>query len=150
MNTLSLPDTRIGRRYGPTLYESGVEKIREYAAAIGEQHAIYFDRDAATRAGFRDVVAPPMFCVVYCTPAVVQGIGDIIGSALPRMLHGSQSFTWHEPVCSGDTLTTTATLDGIYTKGDLTFIEFGGRSHNQNSDLTVEFVWTEIVRGGLP
>jgi len=150
MNTSTSADTRVGRSYGPTRYEVGLEKIREYAAAIGETHPIYRDRDAARGRGFRDAVAPPMFCVVYCTPPVIQAVGDVIGTALPRMLHGSQTFTWHEPVCSGDTITSTASIADIYLKSDLTFVEIVGRSHNQHGDLTVESVWTEIVRGGLP
>lgn len=142
-------DPRIGRTYGPTHYEVGVEKIREYAAVIGETHALHHDRAAAHAADFRDVVAPPMFCVVYCTPPVIQAVSDVIGSALPRMLHGSQTFTWHEPVCSGDTITSVAEIADIYQKGDLTFVKIAGRSHNQDGTLTVESEWTEIVRGGI-
>jgi len=142
-------DPRLGRTYGPTYYEVGLEKIREYAAAIGETHALHHDRAAARAANFRDVVAPPMFCVVYCTPPAIQAVGDVIGAALPRMLHGSQTFTWHELVCSGDTITSVAEIAGIYDKGDLTFVEIAGRSHNQDGKLTVESVWTEIVRGGI-
>lgn len=81
---------------------------------------------------------------------MIHAVGDIIGAALPRMLHGSQTFTWYEPVCSGDTITSSASIADICHKGELTFVEIGGRSHNQDGALTVESVWTEIVRGGLP
>jgi hydroxyacyl-ACP dehydratase HTD2-like protein with hotdog domain len=37
--------------------------IRRFAYATGETDPIHFDRDAAVAAGFRDVVAPPMFYV---------------------------------------------------------------------------------------
>ena len=33
-------------------------------------------REAARAAGFRDVVAPPMFCVVYALPAMAPGVLD--------------------------------------------------------------------------
>ena len=46
-----------GKTYPPFEYEVGREKIREYATAVGETNQVYFDRDAAKGAGFRDVVA---------------------------------------------------------------------------------------------
>ena len=55
----------VGKTYPPYEYEVGKEKIREYAAAVGEDNPVYFDRERARAAGFRDVPAPPMFAVVY-------------------------------------------------------------------------------------
>ena len=53
-----------GKTYPPFQYEVGKEKIKEYAWAVGEDNPVYFDRDQAKAAGFRDVAAPPMFAVV--------------------------------------------------------------------------------------
>ena len=55
----------IGKKFPAFEYEVGREKIREYANAVGETNPIHHDREAAQAAGFRDVVAPPMFAVVY-------------------------------------------------------------------------------------
>ena len=55
----------VGKRYPAFEYEVGREKIREYANAVGESDPVHHDPDAARAAGFRGVVAPPMFCVVY-------------------------------------------------------------------------------------
>ena len=58
----------IGKTYEPTLYAVGREKIREYARAVGETNPLYLDVEAARAAGYADVVAPPMFAVVYSAP----------------------------------------------------------------------------------
>ena len=58
-------DAAKGKTYPPVEYEVGKEKIKEYAWAVGEDNPVYFDREPAKAAGFRDVVAPPMFAVVY-------------------------------------------------------------------------------------
>jgi len=58
-------DSAKGKTYPAHVYEVGKEKIGEYAEAVGEDNPVYFDRDKAREAGFRDVVAPPMFAVVY-------------------------------------------------------------------------------------
>jgi acyl dehydratase len=139
----------VGKRYPPFEYEVGLEKIREYANAVGEQSAVHHDRGAAREAGFRDVVAPPMFCVVYSAGAMGPAVLDPeVGIDLARMLHGSQEFTWGEPVCAGDLIRTEAAVEDVYEKGANTFYVFGSRSTNQDGDEVVRGVWTDIVRGG--
>ena len=54
----------VGKQWPPVVYQAGREKIREFANVIGAANPVHHDREAAVAAGFRDVVAPPMFCVV--------------------------------------------------------------------------------------
>ena len=139
----------LGKAYPPFEYEVGREKIREYAAAIGATNPVHFDREAAREAGFRDVVAPPMFAVVYSAGAVAPGVLDPeLGINLMLMLHGSQEFVWSEPVCSGDTITTTATFKDHREQEGRTFFVFESVSKNQDDAETVRGTWTNIVRGG--
>jgi acyl dehydratase len=136
-----------GKQYAPFTYEVGLEKIREYANAIGETEPVHHDRDAAREAGFRDVVAPPMFAVVYSTGAVAPGVLDPeVGINLARMLHGSQEFAWGEPVCAGDVIETTATLVDLYEKDGREFYVFESVSRNQDGQEVVRGTWTNIVR----
>ena len=59
---------RSARPTSPSLYAVGREKIREYARAVGETNPVHLDVEAARAAGYADVVAPPMFAVVYSAP----------------------------------------------------------------------------------
>jgi acyl dehydratase len=138
----------IGKEYPPVTYEVGREKIREYANAIGASNPVHHDRDAAHAAGFRDVVAPPMFCVVYSAPAVGPAVLDPeVGINLAMMVHGSQEFVWSEPVCSGDEITTTAKVSEVYEKDGRGFYVFETVSTNQDGAEVVRGTWTDIVRG---
>jgi acyl dehydratase len=116
---------------------------------VGEHSPVHHDRGAARAAGFRDVVAPPMFCVVYSAGAMGPAILDPqVGIDLMRMLHAGQEFTWGEPVCAGDMIRTEAAVEDIYEKGTNTFYVFHSHSTNQDGDEVVRGVWTDIVRGG--
>jgi acyl dehydratase len=138
----------IGKQYPPVTYEVGREKIREYANAIGATNPVHHDREAARAAGFRDVVAPPMFCVVYSAPALGPGVLDPeVGINLAAMVHGGQEFVWGEPVCAGDEITTTAKVTEIYERGGNGFYVFESVSANQDGDEVVHGTWTDIVRG---
>jgi hypothetical protein len=83
----------IGKQWPAIAYEVGAEKIREFSDAIGAGSDVHRDHEAARSAGFRDLVAPPMFCVVYSARAMGPAILDPdIGMNLVTMLHGSQEF----------------------------------------------------------
>jgi acyl dehydratase len=128
-------------------YVVGREKVREYAAAVGETDRRYRDPDAARAAGFPDVVAPPMFAAVYCRPAIGPALTDPeIGIDFARLVHGAQEFTWHEPVVAGDDITTEASLEETAERGGLKFYVFRTTSRNQRGELVSEGRWTNIVR----
>jgi acyl dehydratase len=138
----------VGKQWQPVAYEVGLEKIREYARAVGEENPVHLDREAALAAGFRDVVAPPMFCVVYSAPAMGPAVLDPeVGMNLMAMVHGSQEFVWGEPVCAGDVITTQARLADVYEKDGRGYYVFTSESTNADGKLTVRGTWTNIVRG---
>ena len=137
-----------GKEWPPVEYEAGREKIREFSNAVGETNPVHQDPEAAGAAGFRDVVAPPMFCVVYSAPSMGPALLDPkVGINLAAMLHGGQEFEWGEPVCSGDLITTSTTLKEVYEKNGMGFYVYESISTNQDGERTVKGTWTNIVRG---
>jgi acyl dehydratase len=146
---LAVDESKKGKTYPPFEYEVGREKIREYAFAVGEHNPVHHDREAAKSAGYRNVVAPPMFAVVYSTGSVAPAILDPeVGINFARMLHGSQEFEWGEPVCAGDTISTETTLEDLYERTGMEFFVFKSVSKNQDGQEVVRGTWTNIVRGG--
>jgi acyl dehydratase len=138
----------IGKQWPVATYEVGAEKVREFANAIGAANPVHHDHEVAKSAGFRDLVAPPMFCVVYCARAMGPAILDPdVGMNIATMLHGSQEFEWEEPVCDGDVIRTRATCMEIYEKDGKGFYVFESVSTNQDGERTVTGTWTNIVRG---
>ena len=145
--TTSAAASVIGRTYEPTLYAVGREKVREYAAAVGETNPLHTDHAAARAAGFADVVAPPMFAVVYATPAMAQGLFDPeVGIDFPRLVHGAQEFRWGPLVVAGDEISTTASVKDVSERGGLSFYVFATESVNQDGQTVCSGTWTNIVR----
>jgi acyl dehydratase len=139
----------VGKTYESVTYVVGREKIREYAAAVGETNPLHFDVEAARAAGYADVVAPPMFAVVYSSRAVRPAILDPeVGIDYARMLHAGQEFVWGALVVAGDEIATTATAKDISERGGMSFYVFETVSQNQRGDTVCTGTWTQIVRGG--
>ena len=138
----------VGKRYDPVVYAVGREKIREYATAVGETNPVHLNPEAAREAGYADVVAPPMFAVVYSAPAVGPAVLDPeVGINLMLMVHGGQEFVWGPPVIAGDEITTRASVKEIYEKDGKGFYVFESESTNQRGETVCTGTWTNIVRG---
>ena len=144
------PNTEvIGKTYAPSTYAVGREKIREYAAAVGETNPLHFDLAAARDAGYDDLVAPPMFAVVYGARSVGPGILDPeVGINFAMMVHAGQEFVWGPVVVAGDEITTTASVKDISDRGGMVFYVFETISENQRGETVCTGTWTQIVRGG--
>jgi acyl dehydratase len=126
----------------------GREKVREYAYAVGESHPWHLDPEAARQAGYNDVLAPPMFAVVYAGRAMMPAVLDPdLGLDFARMVHGAQEFRWGSPVVAGDEITTTVSVADISERGGMVFYVFRSTSVNQRDENVCTGTWTNIVRG---
>jgi acyl dehydratase len=138
----------IGKKYEPVVYAVGREKIKEYSLAVGETNSLHLDVAAARAAGFTDVVAPPMFAVVYSAPAVGPPIFDPeIELNFAMMVHGGQEFVWGPLVVAGDEITTTAGVKDISEEDGRGYYVFESISTNQRGEQVCRGTWTNIVRG---
>jgi acyl dehydratase len=100
-------DQAVGKSYPATTYAVGREKVKEFALATGETNPLHLDVDAARKAGHADVVAPPMFCVVYSAPAMAPAILDPdVGINFALMVHGGRSSAGGPLAVAGDEIQT--------------------------------------------
>jgi acyl dehydratase len=138
----------VGKSYPPVLYAVGREKIKEYARAVGETDPLHLDHEAARAAGYADVVAPPMFAVVYCSPAMGPAYFDPeLDIDFARLVHGGQEFKWGPLVVAGDEITTTVSVKSIEHRAGNGFFVFESVSANQDGHTVSVGTWTNIVRG---
>ena len=137
----------VGKTYPATTYAVGREKIREYALATYETNPLHLDVGAARKAGHDDVVAPPMFCVVYAAPAVAPAIFDPeVGIDFALMVHGGQEFRWGPLVVAGDEIRTHVKVTEITERAGKGFFVFESESRNQRDEIVCVGTWTNIVR----
>jgi acyl dehydratase len=138
----------VGKTYAPTLYAVGREKVKEYALATGETNPLHLDHQAARAAGYRDVVAPPMFAVVYCGPALGPALFDPeVGIDFALLVHGGQEFKWGPLVVAGDEIETTVSVRSIDERMGNGFFVFESVSTNQDGHTVCVGTWTNVVRG---
>src|SRR3990167_3698850 len=81
-------------------------RLQFFAKAIGETNPVYTDLAAAREAGYADLPAPPtfLFAAELDSGTSFQLLEDL-QIPIAKLLHGEQSFTYHQPACVGDTVT---------------------------------------------
>jgi acyl dehydratase len=137
----------IGKTYPPSTYAVGREKVIEYAHAVGETNPLHLDPGVAREAGYADVVAPPMFAVVFCGRTMTPALFDPeVGIDFAHMVHFGQEFRWGPLVVAGDEITTTISVKDVSERGGMAFYVFETESVNQRGEIVVTGVWTNIVR----
>lgn len=140
----------IGRTYPPTqAYSVGREKIREFAAALGELARCFFDVDAARELGYPDLVAPPTFAILVSMQASKQVIFDPeLALDYTRVVHGEQKFVHSRPIFAGDDLTSVVSVDSIRSAAGNDMITVKTELRSTGGDL-VSTAYSLLVSRGV-
>jgi acyl dehydratase len=101
-------------------------RLRLFAKAIGETNPIYTDLEAARKAGYPDLPAPPSFlgnAIELDIPDPLYWL-SAVGADITSTLHGEQSFEYHKMAFAGDHLVFHRSIYDVYTKknGALEFV----------------------------
>ena len=90
------------------------KEIERYAHAVGDENPLYFDSSYAREAGYRDVIAPPLFVETLQREVVplaelredgVSKTSQPIPLKVTRMLAGGEEVDFFQPLYPGDKLT---------------------------------------------
>ncbi len=138
-----------GRTYPPSPpYEVGVEKIREFATAIGDDHPAYHDLDAARALGHDSLVAPPTFVFSIAFAATRVAVADPgLGLDYSRVVHGDQRFAFVRPVVAGDRLQVTTTLESVRSVAGNDMVTARSEVTDESGELVVT-TWSTLVARG--
>ena len=103
---MSLGKSAIGKRFRyPDYYIVEREKIREYAAAVKNEDAAFFEEKAAAELGYDGLVAPPTFISVFGYKAVAAFFEWAnIATHDAQVVQVDQALKFFAPVTVGDRL----------------------------------------------
>ncbi len=113
--------SKIGKEYPPFTWEVEKGKIKELVQAIGDKNPIFQDREAATAAGYKDIVASPTYITVPMnwSNQLMGMIKDLQINFL-KVLHGEEGYEYFGEIHPGDILTGKAKVADIQTKSGKT------------------------------
>lgn len=143
-----IDQVHLGYTTAPTRAVIDAWRVKLFCEAIGERDAVYWDADAARRAGLRACAVPPTYLKAmeseHCSSATLLQHLDV---PVRKVLHAEQRFAQVLPVYVGDEVEMSRTVTDLYDKRDgaLSFIVV--RTHYRVQDkLVCESTQTILVR----
>jgi len=112
---VSLGSKIVGMHYRyPDYYEGGREKVREYAVAVKNDDAAFFDDDAAARLGHEALPAPLTFISVFGYQAQTAFFANAnIGIEDAQIVQVDQALKFVKPIHAGDRLYCDVTVHSV-------------------------------------
>lgn len=103
---MALSEKIVGTHYRyPDYYEVEREKVREYATAVKNDDASYFEDDAATELGYAGLLAPLTFVSIFGYQAQVAFFESLgIGIQDAQIVQSDQRVKFLKPIQAGDKL----------------------------------------------
>ena len=116
--------SKLGMEFPSYSFEVEKGKIAEFAMAISQKenkdqlNPIYADREAAKKAGYKDIIAPPTFQTSF--PLWASGglmpIIQALNINLIRLLHGEEEYDYLGAIHPGDIMTGKSKVVDMYDK----------------------------------
>ena len=105
----------IGSHYrAPDYFEVGREKIREFAAALQDDHPTHYGETDAADAGYPAAIAPLTFLAIAGRRVQQEIFTKFnIPINLARVFHRDQKFKFYRPILGGDRLYFDTYLDSV-------------------------------------
>ena len=114
----------IGVESPPWTYEVTTTSVRAFARGVGYTDPVYFDLEAAQKAGYRSLPAPPTY---LGTPVFIPGQsndtfsgpaqgGPSLRHGLKGLLDGGTETEYLDQICAGDTLVVTSKIADLQVR----------------------------------
>jgi acyl dehydratase len=123
----------------PDYYEVGREKIREYAAAVRNEDAAYFDDDAAAALGHDAILAPLTFISILGLKAQMAFFEHHnIPITEEKLVQAEQGLTMLRPIKAGDQLYCHIRLESLRRAFGADVLTIRSRITNQHGEIVQE------------
>jgi acyl dehydratase len=147
---VALSEQIVGMHYRhPDHYVVGREKIREYAVAVKNEDAAYYDEKAAAELGHEALPAPLTFISVFGYQAQTAFFESAnIGVTDMQIVQVDQMLKFRKPIHAGDTLYCDVYVDSVRQSHGADIIVTKNIVTNDSGDVVQETYTTLAGRSG--
>jgi hypothetical protein len=117
--------SKMGMEFPAYTFTVEKDKIIEFAIAVSQKESkeeinpIYYDEDAAKKAGYQGIPIPPTFptCSFFWTGGGLMGTVKTLGIDLSRLLDREEEYEYFGNIYAGDVITRKMKVIDMFTKG---------------------------------
>lgn len=116
----------IGKETAATTAVIDAGSSKAFARVVGEMDPLYHDVEAARRAGYANVLAPPTYPIAFMAESMDPALFFELDLNLLTIVHGEQEFLYFRPIVAGERLTMKGRVADMWEKagrsGTLDFV----------------------------
>ena len=136
----------IGKEFDRYTYNVTKEEIVEFAQSMGDTNPLYTDEAYGKASPYGGLIAPPTFCVVFRSRAMLPDLKLNYGK---RGFDGGKECYFYHPIRPGDTITGVDRIAEVYEKtgrsGSMIFVVRESEFTNQHGER-VAVVRQSLIR----
>ena len=139
----------VGKESPPATIRVDRARIRQFARAVGLEDPVYYDEEAARKAGYPRIPVSPTFLQALTNDDPEKGgLLKLINVDIGLILHGEQHYDYFAPVFVGDKVTCQQKIVDIYDKkgGALWFIVSETAMKNEAGKMVAKATGITVVR----
>jgi acyl dehydratase len=143
---MAIAEEIVGTHYrSPDYFAVGREKIREFAAAVKNDHPAHYDDEAAAGCGYDRLIAPLTFLAVAGRRVQLELFKQFaVPINMARVLHRDQKLMFHRPILAGDKLFFDSYLDSVIESHGTVIAELRGEISDADGKPIVTSIMTVI------
>lgn len=136
----------IGKKLDKFEYVVERGKVKEFCLAIGETDPIYWDLEAAKKAGYPDTPVPPTFQTVIQFWGYPKLWDDMVamGIDIKRLLHFKEEYTYLKPIYPGKYWAQTEIVD--VKTGKMDMVTFRTTYCNEKDEPCIQAEMAIVIR----
>lgn len=121
-------------------------KVKEFCLAIGETNSIYWDVNAAKKAGYEDTPVPPTFqtCIQFWGYPKIWEDMTSFGIDIKRLLHLKEEYTYLKPIYPGPMWAQSEVVD--VKTGKMDMVTFRTTYHNAKNEACIQAEMAIVIR----
>ncbi|MFA4915748.1 MAG: MaoC family dehydratase N-terminal domain-containing protein [Syntrophales bacterium] len=135
--------SKVNYEFPAFTYEVERGKMQELVLAIGDDNAVFLDKESAIEEGYKDTPASPTFSTVPMNWSnMLSRIIDYLKIDFAKVLHGEEGYEYFKEIYPGDVLTGKTRVVSIDEKtsssGSMEIIKLETMYTNQRNELVLK------------
>ncbi|MCH5150006.1 MAG: MaoC family dehydratase N-terminal domain-containing protein [Spirochaetales bacterium] len=139
----------LGKEFPEFIFEVDRSKIKELCLAIGDDNPIFFNKEEAQKAGYKDTPASltfPTLMNFWGYPEIWNRMTEI-GIDVKKLLHAKEEYEYFDPIYPGDVIVGKVKVDSMRASSAMDMVTFKSVYSRNGTDVLIAKMTIVVPKG---
>lgn len=139
----------LGKEFPEFIFEVDRAKIKELCLAIGDDNPIFFSKEVAQKAGYKDTPASltfPTLMNFWGYPEIWTRMTEM-GIDVKKLLHAKEEYEYFAPIYPGDVITGKVKVDSMRASSAMDMVTFKSVYSRNGEEVLIAKMTIVVPKG---